>query len=471
MSKYIGDKAFYKKVMIVTVPMIIQQGITTFVNLLDNIMVGQMGTAQISGVSIANQLVFIFNLCIFGGLSGAGIFGAQFYGSKDYEGVRNAMRFKFYVVAIALTIALSVFTIFAEPLLSLYLTDDGSASIDEALRYAKEYLSVMLIGFIPFALSQMYCSTLKESGETVLPMVAGAAAVLVNLCLNWVLIFGHFGFPSMGATGAAVATTISRFVELAIVLLAVRRKKEKYPYLQGVFRTLKIPVSLVKSIIIKGMPLLANEFLWSVGIASLTQCYSLRGLSIITAVNISETVSRLFSIIFMSLGNAIGIIVGQHLGANEKEKAVDSDRKLIVFGIFTSVIMALLLCSVARFIPELYNTEADVKALAVKLLYIAACAMPLHSIAHASYFTLRSGGKTLFTFLFDSVYVWTVNYTIAYALVHFTAMPVEWVYFCVAMSDIIKCVLGLILVKKGVWINNIIDTPNSRKQEAPAAAK
>jgi len=412
---------------------------------------------------VANQLIFIFNLCIFGGLSGPGIFGAQFYGRKDYEGVKSAARFKFYIVATAITVAFLIFGFFSEPLLGLYLTDDGVASVADTLGYAKQYLYIMMIGFIPFALSQMYCSTLKEAGHTVLPMAAGAAAVLVNLVFNWILIFGHFGFPQLGAVGAAIATVFSRFVELAIVLVAVYSRKQEYPYLIGLFRTLKIPMDLVKNIAVKGLPLLANEFLWSVGIASLTQCYSLRGMSVITAVNISETVTRLFSIVFMSLGNAIGIIVGQQLGANDKEGAIDSDRKLIAFGIATSLVMSGALALVARFVPELYNTEASIKALAVNLLYVGCCSMPLHAIAHCCYFTLRSGGKTIYTFLFDSGFVWAVNYTTAYCLIHFTDLPVQWVYFCVAMTDIIKCSIGLTLVGKKIWVNNIVAAPQKKK--------
>ena len=220
MKKYIGDKHFYRMVLVVVVPIMIQNGITNFVSLLDNIMVGQVGTEQMSGVAIANQLIFVFNLCIFGAVSGAGIFGAQFYGSGDHEGVRDTLRFKLVTSLALFLIAALVFTGAGEQLIRLYLNGEGECvDAEKTLAYGMAYLKIMIPGLLPFVLVQSYAGTLRETGEAMLPMKAGIISVMVNLLLNYLLIFGKFGCPKMGAEGAAVATVVARFAEMAIVVV------------------------------------------------------------------------------------------------------------------------------------------------------------------------------------------------------------------------------------------------------------
>ena len=237
-NRYIGDRAFYRRVFGVAVPIIIQNGITNFVSLLDNIMVGQVGTVPMSGVSIVNQLMFVFNLCVFGASSGAGIFTAQFHGSNDDEGVRYTFRFKFLICIAITVLGCGIFLGGGSGLIGLYLTGEGDASTAAgALSYGLDYLHVMLWGLLPFALTNAYSSTLRETGETVVPMVGGISAVLVNLVLNYVLIFGHFGAPEMGVEGAALATVISRYVELAIVGGWVHTHAQQKPFIKGAFRS------------------------------------------------------------------------------------------------------------------------------------------------------------------------------------------------------------------------------------------
>ena len=212
-NKYI-DTAFFRYVLVLAVPMIIQNAITSFVSFLDNIMVGQVGTEQMSGVAIVNQLIFVFNICIWGGVSGAGIFGTQFYGKGDYEGQKYAFRFKMYACIIIAGIALLLFGFFDTNLISLYLSDGGSVGNTAlALQYGEQYLRIMMAGLVPFAVSQAYVNTIRETGHTFVPMLASLAAVVTNLVLDYVLIFGIGGIPAYGVQGAAIATVAARFVE------------------------------------------------------------------------------------------------------------------------------------------------------------------------------------------------------------------------------------------------------------------
>ena len=457
LKHYIGDKAFYRRVFGVAVPIIIQNGITNFVSLLDNIMVGQVGTIPMSGVSIVNGLLFVFNLCVFGASSGAGIFTAQFHGSQDNEGVRHTFRFKFLIcTAIALLGGL-IFKAGGTTLIGLYLTGEGDAATAAgALQYGLQYLKVMFWGFLPFALSNAYSSTLRETGKTVVPMVGGITAVLVNLVLNYVLIFGHFGAPAMGVEGAAMATVISRYVELTIVAGWTHLHSDRNPYISGIFRSLYIPGKLLKSIVIKGMPLLINEFLWASGMAIMNQCYSTCGLDVVPAMNISSTLFNLGSVVFLSMGNAVGIIMGQMLGAGSKEAEVrDANRKLLTLSVVSGIVFGCFMASVSGLFPRIYNTTEEVQELAMWLICINAAMMPFISYTNATYFTLRSGGQTFITFLFDSCFVWGVCIPLAFCLSRFTDMPIIPLFAICQSTDLVKCIIGARMLKQGKWIQNL----------------
>ena len=462
-DKYFGDKVFYRSILGVTVPIMVQNGISSFVNMLDNVMVGRVGTEQMSGVSIVNQLVFIYFLCIFGGMGGIGIFTAQYYGNNDQEGVRATFRAKLWLGVILTAAALTVLGIFGPNLIGLFL-NEGSETGDLAatLRYAEGYMRIIFLSFPAFIILQVYGSTLRACGETVLPMKAGIAAVLTNLVLNYLLIYGVNIrsvqlIPTLGVNGAAIATVTSRYVEMLIIVIWSHTHTDKAPYIKGVYRTMRVRTSQLRSFAIKGSPLLLNEMLWSVGTSFLVQCYSTRGLDVIAAFNISNTIANMFSIVFFSMGDAVAIVVGQLLGANKIQEAKDTDRKIIVFAVLFSIITAALMASVSWLFPRVYNTNDTVRHLATMLILCYAMFSPMLAFCHCTYFTLRSGGKTIITFLFDSAFTWAVSVPIAFVLSRFTDLPVVAIYCSVTAADFIKCVIGFILVKKGVWAKNITE--------------
>lgn len=456
-KKFIGDKAFYAMVLAIAVPIMVQNGITNLVNLLDNIMVGRLGTEQMSGVSIVNQLIFVYNICIFGGVSGAGIFTAQYFGQKDSEGVRYTFRFKLWMTTILTVGAILLFLFCDDLLINLYLSgsSDGGDLL-AALEYGKKYLRIMLIGLPAFMILQVYASTLRECGETVVPMKAGMAAVLVNLVFNYFLIYGKFGFPQMGVAGAAIATSMSRYVEAAIVVLWTHKHTDAHPFAKDLYHSLTLPAPVAKKIFIKGMPLVINEALWSAGIAFLMQCYSVRGLNVVAGLNIANTVHNLFKVVFLALGNSVAIVVGQLLGAGKMEEARDKDNKMIAFSVMSCVGVALVMISLAPVFPLLYNTSAAVRHQAMVFMIAQAIFMPQEAFIHATYFTLRSGGKTVVTFFFDCVFLLLVNLPVVFMLSRFTQIPAHYIYVCCQVVDWIKCVIGFILVKRGVWIQNIV---------------
>lgn len=456
-GKFIGDRQFYRRVLYLAVPMIVQNAITSFVSFLDNIMVGQIGTEQMSGVAIVNQLMFVFNICIFGGVSGAGIFGTQFFGKGDYEGQKYAFRFKLYASAVIVAAALCLFGFGGTKLISLYLSDAGSVgNIGLALKYGEEYLRIMMASLLPFALCQTYVSTIRETGQTFVPMLASAVAVVTNLVLDYVLIFGVGFVPSLGVEGAAVATVISRFIECVIVVVWTHTHKAKNRYIVGAYRSPRIPKQICVDILKKGTPLMVNEMLWASGMAVISQCYAVRGLEVVAAQNISSTITNLFNIVYIQLGSCISIIVGQFLGAGKIAEAKDADNKMIFFSVASCTAVAVLMAVVGRFFPSIYNTEESIKELARTFILISALVMPFCAFTHCAYFTLRSGGKTIVTFLFDSVYTWVLVIPVAYMLANHTALPIAVVFFLVQFTEIIKVTIGFFMVHSGVWLQNIV---------------
>ena len=452
---YIGDRSFYRKTLAIAIPMIIQNTVTHLVNLLDNLMVGSLGTEQMSGVAIVNMFIFVFNLAIFGAISGAGIFTAQFNGRGDIDGVRNTMRVKLVICLIVGIAGVGIIGGFGDLLISSFLHEGTDGDLALTMAAGEKYLSFIIIGLVPFALSQVYASTLRETGETVIPMIASVTSIVTNFVFNGLLIFGLLGFPKLGVVGAAIATSLSRFIELAVLVIYTHTHKKKLPFIVGVFRHFRVPAALVKQVAIKGAPILANELFWSLSVTLCNQCYSTRGLDVVAAINISFTLQNLLSVAYFALSSSIAIIVGNLLGAGEFEEAKSADKKLLAFAVFTGMIMMGIQLSLSGIFPLLYETTADVRALSGYVMRCFAITMPAAALATSTYYTIRSGGRVYITMLFDSVYAWGIVMPVVFVLAYFTSVPFKLLLPIVLIVENLKLVPGLILVNKGIWVRQL----------------
>ena len=457
-DKYFGDKNFYKMTLTIAIPIIIQNLLTNLVSMADNIMVGQLGTNQMSGVAIINQLFFVFNLLVFGGMSGAGLFSAQYFGQKNHNGVRDGFRMKILIGIAIIAMSLYVMIFLHEPLINMFLHEGSSSgNIQETFNYAKNYLYIMVIGIAPFVISNCYNTTLKESGQTVVPMKAGVLAVVFDIVLNYIFIFGKLGFPAMGVVGAAIATVISRFVECGYLVIYTHRHSNDYPFIKHCYRTLKVPGSLVKKIIVTGTPLMLNEFLWAGGLTLQTQALSTKGLATVGGLNICNTIGNISNCIFVTMGTTIAIVVGQLLGAGKLKEAKVTATRMAAFSLLISFGMIIILGLLGPVFPHFYNTTDEIRELATKFIWAVAAATPFISLSNSEYFILRSGGKTIITFLFDSCFVCLVNVPVAICLTKFTAIHIVGIFFLVNMLEGVKALIGFIMVKKDIWLNTIVD--------------
>jgi len=256
--------------------------------------------------------------------------------------------------------------------------------------------------------------------------------------------------------GAAVATSVSRYVELAVVVVWTHSHRARNPFIVGAYRSFRVPRDLTRRIIVKGMPLLVNEFLWSTGMAFMSQCYSTRGLEVVAAFNIATTINQLSNVVFLSLGNSVGILMGQMLGAGLPEEQIRRDNsRMIRLCVLVCFAIGGATVALSGLFPRLYNTTDSVRHLATWFIIISSCAMPLQAYIFPVYFTLRSGGKTVITFLFDCGSIWALSIPLAFCLSNFTPLPILAIYVACHSIDIIKCVVGYFMIKNGSWIQNL----------------
>ena len=453
----LGDRHFYRRVLRIAVPIFMQNIITNFVSLLDNLMVGQLGTLPMSGVAVVNQLLFVFNLVCFGCCTGTGIFTAQYYGRGDTDGIRYTMRFKIIASTLFSGLFIAAFLLWDEGLINLFLTGEGSAA-DAAgiLACGKEYLFIMLFGLLPFALSTAYATTLRECGETLVPMISSFAAMFCNLIGNYILIFGHFGAPAMGVNGAAVATVISRYLELAIVAFWAHRHKEKFAFIQGLYRSLRIPVKLMGLFMTKVTPLILNEALWSIAITFQNQCYTTCGLVVVGALNIVNTLNNMATVAASAIGNTVGILMGQMLGASRPEDEIRSEnRKLLIFAFLIGVVFGILMAASALFFPGFYNTTQAIRDLSAIMILLTALTKAFQSYHMSIFFTIRAGGMISWTMIYDCGYLWMVMVPLTFVMCHFTNLPFPVIYGITMLPELTKCIFGTCLLRKVRWIRNL----------------
>lgn len=447
MHQYFGDRAFYKTLFKVAAPLILQQLITTSVQLVDNVMVGKLGEEAIGAVSVVNQLYFVVILITFGALGGAGIFTAQFFGSKDYDKLKQTFRFKLIIGMAIAFISFITFSIFGKNLIMIFTDNPNTISL------AMTYLSYAKWSAFPWIISVAIANTFRETGITKPLLIISIIAILTNTILNYFLIFGNFGFPKLGVEGAAIATTISRFIEFILMFfLLIKQGKFFNTSLSEIFH---IDKKLLTSIFIMALPLLLNEFFWSTGQTVFLHAYSRRGDQALAAMNITSAISQLVFVTFGAIATAVAVLVGNTLGRNELDQAKDNAKKLIATAMMVASVAGIILFILSFFILNIYDVSEATKEIAQFNIRINALFIPIFSFNVTLYFTLRAGGDTKSTFLMDAGYMWILPVPLALVLSYFTNLPVTLMFLCVQMLDIPKMFIGLSRYKKEHWVRNL----------------
>ena len=417
-------------------------------NMVDTIIVGKgVGSDALAAVGATGTIVF-FILGFMNGLTtGFTVLSSQRYGAGDYEGLRKSVGNAF-VLGLIVTVIMTIASLLGmDWLLRIMQTPE------DIFDMSKEYIVIICVGIIFTTLYNLTASILRAVGNSKVPLYFLILSALLNVVLDLFFIM----VLSWGVAGAAIATVMSRFVECGYLIIYTYRHSDKYRFIKGVYSNLHVPSSLVKKILLRGTPLLFNELLWAAGITMQTQALSTRGLSAIAGLNISNTLNNVVNTFFLTMGIAISIVIGQLIGAGKLKEAKETDTKMITFSLMISLGVSALLLIAAPLFPRIYNTTGEIRYLATRFILVYVLATPFNAFTNAAYFTLRSGGKTVMTFIFDSGFIWAVNVPVAMLLAHFTNLPIVWMFFIISMLDAIKSVVGFILVKKGDWLNIIVE--------------
>lgn len=441
------NKEFYVYALRIAIPLMLQQLVTASVNLLDNLMVGQLGDAAIAGVAAANRFYMIATFATFGIEGAVSIFMAQYYGAKDQEHVKQAFRFGVVAGYIIVTPFILLGLFFPESILGFFTKDP------EVIQQGILYLRLAVLTYLPMSLSMAIGNAMRSLGETKVPMMASIVAILTNAILNYTFIFGHFGAPALGVSGAALATIIARVIEMILLITILLRKHFMFStHIRDLFH---ISPRLAKAMIIKAIPLTTNEILWSSGMGTLFMFYSTRGKEVMAGMSIAGSIADIFFTLFSGMAVATTVIVSQSLGANELDKAKDSAYKLIRLAILMAITLGILMFSSTFFIPQLFNVSDYSKQIATTFNRVQSFMFWIYMLSAQMFFILRAGGDTKSTLLMDAVFMWCVNIPVVGFVTYFTGWPALGLYLVGNSTDFIKAIFAFRLFRKEKWLKNL----------------
>jgi putative MATE family efflux protein len=445
------NKEFYKLILAIAVPFMLQQLITSSVNLLDNLMVGQLGDANIAGVAAANRFYFVAIFSIFGVNGAAAIFLAQFFGAQKREGVQQAFRFNLlasYLIVIPFVV---IGLWHPEWIIRLFSRDV------EVVNQGAIYLRMATFSYIPFTFSMVVSNAMRSLGETKIPLYISIVSVLSNAFLNYGLILGNFGFPALGVLGAAIATVASRVIEFIAYIVVL--KTRSFYFETRWFDVFQIPRKLLRAMIIKAIPLTINEILWASGMAMLFSFYSTRGKEVMAGISISGSVADLFFTLFGGMAVATTVVISQALGANKLDEARRDAYRLIRFSMVLALFFGTLMMASSFFVPSWYRVSDESKLVATNLLRIMAVMFWIYMHNGQSFFILRAGGDTRSTLLMDSGFMWAVNLPVVGLMAYLTNYNVFVLYLAGQSTDLLKYWLARRLIRKEGWVQNLAEQP------------
>ena len=444
------NKSFYKRALIIALPLMFQQLITASVNLVDNLMVGQLGDAAIAGVAAANRYYMIATFAIFGIEGAANTFMAQYYGARDKEHVKQSFRFSIVSAYTIVTPFVLVGLFFPEQILGIFTNEL------DVIQQGSTYLRTVVLSYAFIALALPTGNGMRALGETKIPMYASTVAILTNAVFNYIFIFGHLGFEPMGVVGAAYGTLIARFVEAMLLLIILKIRPFVFnTKLRNLFH---INAKLAKAMIIKAIPLTANEILWSSGMSALFMFYATRGKEVMAGMSISSSMGDLFFTLFSGMAVATTVLISTPLGANKLDEAKENAYKLVRLSSMMAIASGILLFLATMFIPQLYEVSDYSRQTAINYSRIQALMFWIYMLSAQAFFILRAGGDTRSTMLMDSVFMWCVNIPAVAFTAYFTSLDVIGMFLVGNATDLLKVFVAYYYLGKGKWLQNLTHT-------------
>jgi len=444
------NKEFYKMLFTISIPIVIQNLISSSLNLVDNVMIGQLGETFIAATGLANQIFFIMTLILFGGNSGISIYIAQYWGKKETDKIKSVLSIGLIFALFISALFFIIGFVFPTQVLGLMSKDS------EVVYYGTLYMRIVSLSYIITAISFAFGFSTRSVGHPKLPMKAAVISLLINTGLNYILIFGHLGFDPLGIEGAAIATLIARIVELIIILTGVYKT---IPVLSVSLKNIfTIEWDLAKKVGKTALPVIFNEGFWSLGMTAYALVYARIGTDAVAAVMITNTVNSIFMVVGFGLGNASSVMLGNTLGAGEIDRAIDYNKKFLTLSIFLGIIVGFLITLTSPFlVKSLYSLTPESYTITIKTMRILAFFMAFkfyNTIIIIG--TLRSGGDTLFSMLLEISCVWLIGVPLAFFGAFILDLPVYLVVALVNIEEIVKMILGLPRIISNKWAKRLV---------------
>ena len=441
---------FYKTLFSIAIPIILQNLLQTFVNMMDTIMVGRLGSVPIAAVGLGNQIFFMLNMVVFGVSSGCSIFIAQFWGAKNLSGIRKTFGFMLIVCFFVSLVFLAGGTLIPEKLLSFYTKDEA------VLREGIRYLRLVSFCYPMLAISFSCQMAFRSTEHVLLPMVTTAISFVMNVSLNAIFIFGFspLGIPAMGVLGAALATVISRAVEMIITVgVGIARKFEAMGKIREL---LGFNLAFIKKLAFVGIPVLLSETLWGFGITTQNSIFAHAGTDSFAAFSIMNTVSQLTWVFFIGMGSASSVILGKKIGAGDEDGARAYTHRFCTFFPLMGVIIGLLLFPISRLLPFIFNVEPHIIAITQSMLFVLMAMYPFRAFNMLIIVGVcRSGGDTVFASIIDNGWMWLLAIPLGCLATFVWHQPAWLILICLESEQVLKTVCGLWRVKSGKWLHNI----------------
>ncbi len=448
LKKIFKDKAFYGPLLSLALPIAAQNFITSSLNMVDTIIIGQLGATAIAAVGLANQVFFLFNIILFGVYSGSAIFTAQFWGQKDVANIRRVLGIGLLA---GFSVALLFFIVacfFPGQVLRFYSNDPA------VIAQGSRYLRIISFSYLFNAVSFCYAFILRSIGQVMLPVKVSLIAFGLNSLLNYAFIYGLWGFPRLEVAGSALATLIARTVELAIILTVVYRN-QMVPAAKF-HEMFDLPKEFVKRFFQTTLPVIGNESLWSFGMTMFAVVYAHMGTNIIAAINISSTVERIAMVLFFGIAQACAVMIGNKIGAGQETVAFDYAKRFSVLGPLVGVLMGSLVLLAIGPIVTFYHVSAQVVQTASWVMTIFALTIPIRVFNLLCVVgILRSGGDTKFSLFLDTAGLWLIAVPLAFVAGLLWHLPPHLVYLLAASEEFFKLFFGIWRLRSGKWINNL----------------
>jgi putative MATE family efflux protein len=444
------DKHFYKTMLSLAIPIALQNLISSSLNMVDTVMIGGLGEQQIAAVGLANQIFFLLALVLFGINSGSAIFTAQFWGKRDILNIRKVLGISLSSGVLASLIFSAGALFIPEFILSIFTEDKTVIDL------GSKYLKIISFSYGITAISYCFAFASRSVGSAKMPMLVSAFSLVVNTVLNYLLIYGNFGFPDMGIEGAAIATLIARLVELILMLYLIYRGNS---VLAGTFKEMfSFDTGFAARLFKTSIPVILNEGIWSLGIVKYSIAYARIGTEAITSIQISNTIQNIFMVASMGLGNACAIMIGNRIGANENDKAIKYANMFSVIGVSLGVILGVALIAFSPLILPIFKISSQVYDTTIKILIAQSlflCIRIYNSILIVG--ILRSGGDTKFSLFLELASIWLVGVPLAFIGAFVWKLPVYWVFVLVSLEEVIKAAIGIPRVVSKKWVKNVIE--------------